>query len=771
MTSLHINRNRSSEKRVLNNKNMDTFDSTRDEVSRISNDLVGLLNAAKSVDQMSDRLLEHWEKICLRVQRQLSEDVLRLAVVGPIKSGKSTFVNSLLMGDYLKRGAGVITSIVTRIRKGPSLKATLFFKSWDDVNADIEQAMALFPSWEWRSESGTFDIRRKKDRQDLEAVLKKMGPELMTEGETLNANGILLSNYLKGYDTVKHDIDSENRQIEYIGPTFNAHHVFVGNDTLSVYLKDIQLEIESNILRRNIEIADCQGSDSPNPLHLAMIQDYLVLAHLIIYVVSSRTGLRRADIRFLSIIKKMGILDNILFVVNCDFSEHESIEELNTLVKKIEQELSIIKPDPQIFTFSSLFVLFKSIENRLSRKDKDRLAQWQSMEAFSRSTAGERDRFLKKLQSLVDERRVVLFFQNHLERLSVIADGIRHRVDVHQKVLSGDLDHAHQVIEKIAHHDEKIKHIKYLIKDTLDGGAQKLMNELKKDVDNFFGLKTDGVLDSVLQYIRNYRVTVEDYGESLEKSGFNNTLYFIFQDFKQKVDVFMAETVIPRIVYYIKEKEDRIGAFLESIYTPYEGMVVEALEEYNNSVEKFGIPPVFVDMAGTQSINMSSVKQVLGIKLPSAESTMRYSAKIKTDATIRLGIYSVVKVIKKIFKKPVLDSREDAFMALKDGVYRMKREMEKNILFHFKNYQENIKFQYVLKLVEGTSNFIFEELNSRFQAYLADLSKLAALIDEKGTTSEEASKLLTDMNRMAQQITLKINRTRKNLQEAISANR
>lgn len=64
---------------------------------------------------------------------------------------------------------------------------------------------------------------------------------------------------------------------------------------MAVYLKDVQLEIKSNRFEKNLEIADCQGSDSPNPLHITMIQDYLSTTHLIIYLISSRTGLRDAD--------------------------------------------------------------------------------------------------------------------------------------------------------------------------------------------------------------------------------------------------------------------------------------------------------------------------------------------------------------------------------------------------------------------------------------------------------------------------------------------
>ena len=94
--------------------------------------------------------------------KQMSEEIVRVAVVGAIKSGKSTFINSLLSRDYLKRGAGVVTSIVTRIRSAKCLKAKLYFKSWDEVNSDIKQAMVLFPSLNRQSETNKFDIKKNK---------------------------------------------------------------------------------------------------------------------------------------------------------------------------------------------------------------------------------------------------------------------------------------------------------------------------------------------------------------------------------------------------------------------------------------------------------------------------------------------------------------------------------------------------------------------------------------------------------------------------------
>jgi polynucleotide 5'-kinase involved in rRNA processing len=101
---------------------MDNFSTFKDELLRINQDMQALFATAKSIPGMSEYSFGDWEKACERLRRQLGEEVVRVAVVGPIKSGKSTFLNSVLRGDFLKRGAGVVTSIVTRVRAGHQLK-------------------------------------------------------------------------------------------------------------------------------------------------------------------------------------------------------------------------------------------------------------------------------------------------------------------------------------------------------------------------------------------------------------------------------------------------------------------------------------------------------------------------------------------------------------------------------------------------------------------------------------------------------------------------
>ncbi|MBW2545392.1 MAG: dynamin family protein [Deltaproteobacteria bacterium] len=156
---------------------MKTFNSMKKDLFHLNGEIRELFDAARELPGVSRLPLDEWGKTCGSMEAQIDEGLLRIAVVGAIKSGKSTFVNAFLGGDYLKRGAGVVTSIVTKIRRGPVLKAILDFKTWDDVNADMRQAMAFLPAFDRSSGDGQFDIRRERDRKELERALKALGSE------------------------------------------------------------------------------------------------------------------------------------------------------------------------------------------------------------------------------------------------------------------------------------------------------------------------------------------------------------------------------------------------------------------------------------------------------------------------------------------------------------------------------------------------------------------------------------------------------------------
>ena len=743
---------------------MNTFKSLKGELLKISGDISALMGRAKSISGMSDYSFNAWEKTNAGVNRQLSKETIRVAVVGSIKSGKSTFINSFLKGDYLKRGAGVITSIVTRVRSGIKLKATLLFKSWDEINSDMAQALVLFPTLEWRTENDPFDIRQTKERIDLQNALDSLSSDHLVANGTRNADSILLSSYLKGYEKIKSMLSSDVNRKEYENDEFAEHWNFVGDGSMSVYLKDIQLEINSGSFESNIEIADCQGSDSPNPLHLAMIQDYLLLTNLIIYVISSRTGIREADIKFLSIIKRMGIMDNILFVVNCDFSEHDSLFDLKRLIESIKENLSMIKPSPQIYSISALYNLFKAQPSLLSQKDRLRLAQWEKETELVSFSDDETKRFEISFYDKLSRGSYALLLKNHLERLHVISSGIRHWVLVNQNMLTKDADSADEIVSHIKKHRMKINQIKSVIKSTLDGSMQQINRELRTSIDRYFDARSGNAIRDIVEFIKNYSLPYPKYEEQIKISGFSNTLYLIFQEFKIALDTFMAETVNPEIIRFVRSKEAQIHDQLMAIAEPFNIIVQDAISEYNSMMGKLDINPFYESLDSINLPDIGAVKAATGLTLPPAVANMRYTAKMKTEATMRFGLYKVVSIIKKILKKSTQISNESEVLALKDGILSIKRQTEKSIKSHFRDYQENLKFQYTYKLVDALSNSLYESLIDRFEIYTSDLSNLVSKINNKMIDKEQTAESLKTMALICSEMDEDINTIREKIE-------
>jgi GTPase SAR1 family protein len=710
---------------------MDDFGTLKQQLLVITQETSKLIDSLNSLTEANDDTFEEWQQILIGIENQVSEELIRVAVVGAIKSGKSTIVNSLFKGDYVKRGAGVVTSIVTRIRKGSGLKATLQFKSWDEINTELEQALVLFPTLNSNSEGLSIDIRRQRDRQSLEQGLASLASEQLITNDTRNVNSVLLFSYSKGYERVKDIIQPESVSREYNDKLFGNHREFVGDDSLAVYLRDIGLEIPGQNFAEGLEIADCQGSDSPNPLHLSMIQDYLTLTHLIIYVISSRTGLRQADIRFLSMIKRMGILDNIFFVVNVDFSEHESSRDLKDLVNKIKEELGFIIATPKLYILSGLYSLFTQTLDKLGPKDHARLKQWQTERELVDLSDGESRRFKTDFIDKITSQRSALMIDNHLERLRLLLDSLHLRIGLTIDMLTRDADGAKELGQKVAQYQGNLEQIRSMAKSTIDGAALAMKRELRNDVDRFFDHHSGNVIRRSVEFIRNHPIDLKQYRESIAAVGFTNTLYQVFQEYRQAIDTFMAQSINPEMIYFVREEEKKIVDHLTAAADPYSLMVEDALKEQSYHLGQTDPMEANQRSAKNHPINLESLKDLAGLTIPPARAAMRYSANIKADAIIRFGAYSVVGFVRRLFNRDRYLEGDSEIAALKDGVRRMRRETEKSILTNFKNYRENIKFQYILKLADAACTDLYRQLQERLRTYDADLSKLMQLAEKK----------------------------------------
>jgi len=143
-------------------------------------------------------------------------------------------------------------------------------------------------------------------------------------------------------------------------------------------------------------------------------------------------------------------------------------------------------------------------------------------------------------------------------------------------------------------------------------------------------------------------------------------------------------------------------------------------------MEKIGIGIVSDYLKPAAELDINMLKRLKNLELPSAAATMQYSTAIKTEAIMRFGFYNFLKGIKKLIRQPVKDETENAISALTDAIKRMKKETLEGLVFHFKNYKENLKFQYIFKLIDTVSDNIYEVMMERFHDYTQDLSQLTS---------------------------------------------
>jgi hypothetical protein len=267
-------------------------------------------------------------------------------------------------------------------------------------------------------------------------------------------------------------------------------------------------------------------------------------------------------------------------------------------------------------------------------------------------------------------------------------------------------------------------------------------------------------MEQTSTFVANYALTVENYREKLSSSGFNNTLYLIFQEFKQALDSFMTESINPEVVRFAGEIEHKIKASLESVAGPYQSMASEEIAELKASVNSDSEGGDAEISSGQSLLDMDSLKRITGLSLPSSTAALQYTAKVKTEAVVRLGLYSTINLVKKVFKKPPQAEKEEQMHALADGFKLIKRETENSIVFHFENYRENFKFQYVNRLLEAAAAQLNQLLMERFQSFDTNISALETMVHKEGKEREEMIMFFDRISRDIQSIRDSINKCR-----------
>ena len=670
-----------------------------------------------------------WNQSLVNIQKRLQSSITRIAIVGTVKSGKSSFLNSLLQEDLLKRGAGIITAMITRVRHSPTRKVTLRFKSWHMINQEIREAMnAIAPSTTLAFDS-KFEIQNNEHRNLLKEFLDTT---LASHSSDLQENQhlILLTSFYQGYDYIHSYIEEKVCSVILDESQFLEHQHFVDNDAHAIYMEDILLGWPQ--IPKFIEVADCQGIDSPNPLHFAMVQEYLSTCSQIFYVISSRTGIRQADFLLMRTLQQFGLLQQTLFILNIDLNECDDLQSWQQQTQRIRVGLSRWVPLPEIFCISCLYQLFFDIYKHLLPKQRLQFELWESspdlVELHHSQWKKIEQKFFKEMVSSVH----LTLLAGETIHWKYLVHRILDFIQLWQNLFQKKSENLEVTLQSLQSIEVELQNILSSVQMALQGVIPQIKQSLQLDMNQLLDPKTGSIIAKIFQFIENYEFSpalpfdqktiqlqvIRDYDEL-----HSQMLGFIVK--KCNAVILNHLSVLQqRYIEQIKEAIFSTQRLLETSLQKY----VHLLQELHSSQfsESFQWQPTQLEFPD--------------IPFQSFSSSLKYRRNEQFKHLFLFAKNMVGDRLSQWFSKTEKNKKsQDAVyhQFLEESRKLVKKRAMESLDFDILNYRENLKYQYMLKGIQQLTETVYQELQETIQTTLVDHQKLFQLAREHQRTTEK----------------------------------
>ncbi len=692
---------------------------------------------------------EHWLKVLGQVRAHLGEDCLRVAVVGTVKSGKSTLVNALVGQDLLRRGAGILTAMITRVQPGAAAKAVLRFKDWTEIAEEIRRALALFPGNAIASLTGPFDLCQIDHRRLLLQDLVEGEQADLWAGSSLNQEWLLLKSYLDGYHEAAALVDQGTLILE--GDDLERHGDLVTREVTAVYLKDVLLTVPIPWLAQGMELGDCQGSDSPIPQHLAQVLTYLLKSDLVLYVISSRVGLRQGDFQFISEIKRMGLLHHTWFLLNLDLAELRGLEETEALRERLQQELAPLAVESPMFAFSALELLLRRRQERgeaLEPREAAMLPVWEADPEATAYSAQEFQRFSGEFQAGLERLRQERLAGGSLSQVQMVARGLREQLEMALSLSGQDLAAFQNLEESAAQRRQPLMASRRSLAQALEGAGNRLKKNLKKRVGTFLDTRS-GQGAALFDFILGYEPDWETLIPPGEAEALRPALYRLFQEFQKSLARFVSGEMTARVLEFIRLQEEWLRQELLATAAPLFQSLQEALARYYQEIAARGLPVSPPRLKVELPPNPELEVPLLTV---APEIDWRWSG----EAWLRSGtgwLRRAWEALKAgLGRQAVTDPREQLIQNLNRALRAIKERLREEAKMSLVDFGERLKFQYLFRLVDGLTANLEAHLDDLLKSLLADLEGVVAAMHQAGADRETRRQRLETLDRRVKQL-------------------
>jgi hypothetical protein len=721
---------------------------------RVLDDLEEMAREWQSLFPLAASQAEHWLKVLSQVRAHLAEDCLRLAVVGTVKSGKSTLINALVGQDLLRRGAGILTAMITRVQPGTPAKAVLRFKDWHDISEEIRRALALFPGVALDSLTGPFDLRQADNRRLLAQDLATGEQTDLWAGSTLNQEWLLLKSYLEGYDQVAELID--RGPLVLAGDDLARHGDLVTREATAVYLKDVLLTVPVPWLPTGLELGDCQGSDSPVPQHLAQVLTYLLKSDLVLYVISSRVGLRQGDFQFITELKRMGLLHHIWFLLNLDLVELRGLAEIETLRERLRRELAPLAVDSPMFAFSALELLLRRRRERgetLEAREAALLPVWEADPEATVFSGKEVQRFSADLAAGLKRLHEERLAGGSLSQVQMVARGLREQMDLALSLSGQDLSVLQNLKTRAAERRQPLMGASRNLAQALAGAGDRLKATLKKRVGSFLDVRS-GQGATLFDFILEYEPDWDELVPSGGAEALRPALYRLFQEFQKALAHFVSGEMTARVLEFIHIQEEWLRQELLATAEPLFLSFQEALTLYYQEIAEQGLP------ASPPRLKVELPASPASVEVPlltvAAEVDWRWSGEawLLSGAGWLRRTWESLKA--RLGREAITDPRERLLQNLTWALGAMKTRLREEAKVNLLDFGERLKFRYFFPLVDGLTAGLEAHLDDLLKSLLADLEGVIAAMHQAGADQETRRQRLVTLAHRAQEVELKV---------------
>ncbi len=692
-----------------------------------------------------------WKKHLGQVESSLQDSLLRIAVVGSVKSGKSTLINALAGNDLLKRGPGIITAFITRIVTGGEIGGWIELKTWAQALDELNAALRMLPVFQEEAEdAASVDIRVEADRQRLKFRLEQMQTEWLQDKGNLDSNFMLLKGFLDGYSGLHGSLGDQVSRLILDEHSLSQHQRYVGHEGRSVYVRDVELRYPFAWLGENVEIADCQGSDSPNPAHYELLQQYMLKSHFILYVISGRTGLREADFRLIDFIKTLRMFPQTLFVLNTDMDVHTSAEDLDRLAERVRTELNWVVPNPRFFSFSALYQLLETMGEAAPGRERRRLELWKEDEALVKATEAGFGAFREHLGGLIVQQRSRILLGSGLSRLSMVAASVVDTIRVRKQLADHGIGAVRESAGKIKSRRMALQGSLVTLANAISGLNDSLRRELGEAIDRYFDPRDGQIVKDTLGVVENYPVDARyrkdlgDYRQVLRE------LYHFYLEFRQSLARYLVERVNLRVIEFAKEEESSLRDCLTRSTRAFWSLFSTAVADYRRDLLPFQIE-ARSDSEACET-EWSCIEDILP---PAFSAFMDRDAVGRGVLLMKFGMGRFARLVKNIKTRAAKPQDFFKWDAQKDdtideAVRLVKSEARAELLRAFRDYAGNFKTGYLFRMLDEATLHLIGEFRTRAEMAQLDFADMARQSELEGEGRQAAAEVLNRSGAVAE---------------------